>query len=98
MDSATYQRDIIHDIDMTCECVVFPKKGYVFMYDLVPSHKAKSTRTYLECKGIPVLKWPGNMPDMNPIENVWIIIKKEIGNQMKCKKEEMRKQVCEAWY
>ena len=35
---------------------------------------------------------------MNPIENVWNIMKKEIGNQMSCKKEEMWKRVCEAWY
>ena len=35
---------------------------------------------------------------MNPIENVWNIIKKEIGGQMLCKKEEMWRQVCEAWY
>ena len=35
---------------------------------------------------------------MNPIENVWNITKKEIGNQMLCKKKNMWKRVCEAWY
>ena len=35
---------------------------------------------------------------MNPIENVWNIMKKEIGNQMPCEIEEMWKRVCEAWY
>ena len=35
---------------------------------------------------------------MNPIENVWNIMKKEIGNQMPCKIVEMWKRVCEAWY
>ena len=35
---------------------------------------------------------------MNPIENVWNITKKEIGNQMLCKKKNMLKRVCEAWY
>ena len=33
---------------------------------------------------------------MNPIENIWNIMKKEIGNQMLCKKR--MKRVCEAWY
>ena len=28
MDSAKYQSDTIHDIEMTCECVVFLQKGY----------------------------------------------------------------------
>ena len=26
--------DVIHDIEMTCEYVVFPQKGYIFMHDL----------------------------------------------------------------
>ena len=39
-----------------------------------------------------------NFPDMNPIENVWNIMKKEIGNQMPCTIEEMWKRVCEVWY
>ena len=30
MDCAKYQSDIIHDIEMTCECVVFLQKGYIF--------------------------------------------------------------------
>ena len=29
MDSAKYQSDIIYDIGMTCECVVFLQKGYI---------------------------------------------------------------------
>ena len=35
---------------------------------------------------------------MDPIENVWNIMKKEIGNQTAFEIEEMWKRVCEAWY
>ena len=35
---------------------------------------------------------------MNPIENVWNIMKKEIDGQMLCRKEVMWRRVCEAWY
>ena len=71
----------------SCECVVFPQKEYIFMHDISLWRDSKSTRTFLECKGIPVLEWQGNSPDMNPIENVWNIMKNEIGNQMLCKKK-----------
>ena len=77
---------------------MFPQKGYIFIHDLAPCHISKITRTLLECNGIPVLKRPGNSPEIHSIENVRNIMKQEIGNQMLCLKEEMWKQVCEAWY
>ena len=61
------------------------------MHDLASCHNSKKTRSFLECKGIPVLEWPSNLPDINPIENVSNIMKKEIGNQMPCIKKEMWK-------
>ena len=51
-----YQNDIIHDIEMACECVVFLQKGYIFIHDLAPFNNSKSTRIFLDCKGIPVLE------------------------------------------
>ena len=54
------------------------------MHDLAPCYNSKSTRIFPECKGIPILEKPGNSPDMNPIENVWNLMKKDIGNQMPC--------------
>ena len=56
VDSAKFQSDIIHDIEMICECVVFPQKGYTFIHDLASCHNFKSTRTFLEFKEIPVLE------------------------------------------
>ena len=64
------------------------------MHDRELCHNSKSTRTFLECKGIPILECPGNSPDMNPIENIWNIMKKEIGNQMLCQKENTWKRLC----
>ena len=71
-----YQGDIIHDIEMTCECVVFLHKRYTFIHDLAPCNSSKNSRAFLECYGILVLKWPGISPDMNSIDRVGYMVKK----------------------
>lgn len=50
----------------------------IFMQDGAPCHTAKSIKRFLEDKRIPLLRWPGNSPDMNPIENVWECLKREL--------------------
>ena len=54
-----------------------------------PCHNSKRTRTCLECNETPVLKFPGNLPEMNSIEKISKIMKNDIGNQLSCIKEEM---------
>ena len=80
------------------EYVVFPQKGYIFMHDLAPCHNFKGTRTFLACNDLPVLKWRGNSPEINSIENFWNIMKEGICNQLPCLNEEIWKRVWEAWY
>ena len=52
---------------------------YSFMYDLASCCNSKITRTFLECNKIPILECPENSPEVNTIENVWDIMKIEIG-------------------
>jgi transposase len=48
------------------------------MQDLAPPHRATKTYKFLEREDIEVMEWPGNAPDMNPIENIWSWLKNEI--------------------
>uniref|UniRef100_A0A2H1WU61 SFRICE_035018 n=1 Tax=Spodoptera frugiperda TaxID=7108 RepID=A0A2H1WU61_SPOFR len=55
---------------------------FMFMHDLAPCHKARSVTTFSVDHNIPVLPWPDNSPDINPIENLWEITKAEIATEM----------------
>ena len=45
----------------------------IFMQDNAPC--------FLEEKGIAVMKWPPQSPDMNPLENIWKIIAEKARNR-----------------
>lgn len=70
-----------------------------FMQDNAPCHKAKLVRDFLEENEVPTLDWPPQSPDMNPIENIWNIVKnrrqKKFG--FPATKEELIEQIFEIW-
>lgn len=73
-------------------------EDFIFMHDSAPCHKAKSVTTFLEQKNIPVLQWPGNSPDMNPIENLWEVTKREMSKETITNREELISKLTTVWY
>lgn len=49
-----------------------------FMHDGAPTHKAKAVTKFLKDRNINILDWPGNSPDLNPIENAWSVMKNKL--------------------
>ncbi|CAG5035473.1 unnamed protein product [Parnassius apollo] len=77
----------------------FPNRDFLFMHDSAPCHKAKKVTKFLNDHQIKVLEWPGNSPDLNPIENVWTALKKEIAKEkVITNKQELIEKIIKAWF
>ncbi|GFU93249.1 uncharacterized protein TNCV_1859801 [Trichonephila clavipes] len=48
----------------------------------LPSIQLGLSKLFLAEQNIPMLDWPGNNPDMNPIENVWELMEREVAKDV----------------
>ncbi len=60
---------------------LFKDADFIFQQDFAPAHTAKSTKSWLNDHGVGVLDWSANSPDLNPIENLWGIVKRKMRNK-----------------
>ncbi|GFX40580.1 transposable element Tcb2 transposase [Trichonephila clavipes] len=76
----------------------FPNgEPYIFMRDGAPCHTARSIKAFLAEQNIPLLGWPGNSPDMNPIESIWELMKREVGKDVITNKMLLLERIIHVW-
>lgn len=54
------------------------QRNLFFQQDNAPIHTSNKTRLFLTQNGLSTLPWPANSPDLNPIENLWHLWKRDI--------------------
>ncbi|KAK9506085.1 hypothetical protein O3M35_008083 [Rhynocoris fuscipes] len=72
----------------------------IFQQDNAPIHTARSTKQWLQDFGINILDWPPLSPDLNPIENLWGIMAREIYDIQKPEiqnLDELKERITQAW-
>ena len=69
----------------------------VFMHDGAPCHRSKIVKQFLSEKNVATLGWPGNSPDLNPIENLWEILKNKVAEKQPSSAGALNHAIKEVW-
>ena len=67
--------------------------------DNARQHRAGVVDDFLSTESIERMDWPAKSPDLNPIENVWALIKRKVAERanLRTHLRELRRIVVEEW-
>jgi len=70
---------------------------YIFAQDNAPCHKSKVALEYFRENQIELLPWPAGSPDLNPIENLWGILKAKVAKRFHRTKAQLEEFAIDEW-
>ncbi len=96
VNEAIYQ-EIIEHFMLPSADKLYGDADFIFQQDLAPAHTAKGTKSLFNDHGVTVLDWPANSPDLNPIENLWGIVKRKMRDTRPNNADDLKATVKETW-
>jgi len=68
-----------------------------FQQDNDPKHTSHCAQNFLQDNMPEVIDWPSNSPDLNPIENLWSIVKRNVEKKMPKNTDDLRLFMVKEW-
>jgi transposase len=68
-----------------------------FQQDNDPKHTSRIAKAFLNENFPEVIDWPSNSPDLNPIENLWAIVKRNVEMRIPKNILELEQYMIEEW-
>ncbi len=78
LNGELYQEVLGDEMLNSVDCCVEDSEDWIFLQDNAPCHKSKTTMKWFNKNKIQLIEFPPNSPDLNPIENLWFIVKMRI--------------------
>ena len=70
---------------------------FLFIDDSAPCHRSKAVKEWIHENKISQISWPGNSPDLNPIENLWAILKHRVRRKPNTTKQQLLENIKNFW-
>ncbi len=69
----------------------------LFQHDNDPKHTCKATVGFLKKNRVKVIQWPSMSPDLNPIEHLWGILKRQVEHHSPSSIQSLKEVILEEW-
>ncbi len=96
VNAAIYQEMLEHFMLPSAD-KLYGDADFIFQQDLAPAHTAKGTKSWFNDHSVTVLDWPENSPDLNPIENLWDIVKRKMRDTRPNNADELKAAIKATW-
>ena len=71
--------------------------NYIFQHDNDPKHTAMITSLFLIDNNVKTLIWAPNSPNLNPIENIWSILKQLLEKESDINEKNFNEKILNCW-
>lgn len=98
LNAERYIKEILQPKLLPSARNMFRSRKFVFQQDGAPCHTAKKCMNWFKTQKVKVLDWPGNSPDLNPIENLWSRLKRLVAAKHASNKRELIEATIASWF